>query len=81
MLLQLLGTAQGLQDNSYTTRTKKKRQNLANTAWAFAIANLLDEKLFSALARSGEQFIDDFSVQGTRSIPEFPWGTLARAGN
>ena len=31
--------------------SKFKMQNLTNTAWAFATVNMLDKKLFAALAR------------------------------
>ena len=35
-------------------------QDLANTAWAFAIVNRPDEKLFAALARAGVWQVSDF---------------------
>ncbi len=38
-------------------------QNLANTAWAFAIASQSDAQLFAALARTAEPRLGDFNVQ------------------
>ena len=38
-------------------------QQLANTAWAFATMNRLDEKLFAALARAAEQRVNEFNAQ------------------
>ena len=38
-------------------------QDLANTAWAFATVNLLDEKLFRALAREAERRVSEFNAQ------------------
>ena len=38
-------------------------QDLANTAWAFAMASLLDIQLFAALVRAAEWRLGDFNVQ------------------
>ena len=41
-------------------------QNLANTAWAFAIVNRPNEELFTALARAIEQRVSEFK---TKALP------------
>ena len=38
-------------------------QELANTAWAFATVNRLDEKLLTALAGAAEQRVHEFKPQ------------------
>ena len=38
-------------------------QSLANTAWAFATVNRLDEKLFTAFARVAERRMNNFIAQ------------------
>jgi len=38
-------------------------QELANTAWAFATVNLVDEKLFRTLAREAERRVSMFNAQ------------------
>ena len=38
-------------------------QNFANTAWAFATVNLLDEKLFRALASEVERRVSEFNAK------------------
>ena len=40
-----------------------KVQELANTVWAFATVNELDEKLFAALAREAESRVSEFNAQ------------------
>ena len=39
-------------------------QGFANTAWAVATANSLDEKLLAAFARAAERRLSDFTPQG-----------------
>ena len=46
-----------------------KAQALANTAWAFATANLCDEQLFTVLARAAEQRVNEFNVRGSATQP------------
>ena len=40
------------------------RQDLANTAWAFATWGQSDVKLFAALGRAATWRVGDFDVQG-----------------
>ena len=38
-------------------------QTLANTAWAFATAHQLDDKLLKAQAKEAERWVSEFNVQ------------------
>ena len=40
-----------------------KAQNLANTAWAFAMVGQLNVQLFTTLASVAERSVGDFSAQ------------------
>ena len=42
---------------------KQKRQDVANTAWAFATVKHRNEKLFAALARAAERRLSEFKPQ------------------
>ena len=44
-------------------RPSQKKQELANTAWAFATVKLLDETMFAALAREVERRVSQFNAQ------------------
>ena len=50
-----------------------KAQSIANTAWAFATLDYLDEGRFAALARAAELRISEFNVQ---NITNFAWAFL-----
>eukprot|EP00747_Dinoflagellata_sp_TGD_P067707 gnl/TRDRNA2_/TRDRNA2_155400_c0_seq2.p1 gnl/TRDRNA2_/TRDRNA2_155400_c0~~gnl/TRDRNA2_/TRDRNA2_155400_c0_seq2.p1 ORF type:complete len:101 (-),score=22.25 gnl/TRDRNA2_/TRDRNA2_155400_c0_seq2:89-391(-) len=60
--------------------TEFNAQDLGNMAWALAKANLLDEKLFTVLARKAEQHVNE-RVRCPRSQAESTVPTRAFASD
>ena len=73
----------------YQSPYKAKRQNVANTAWAFATVKYRDETLCAALARAAERRLSDFNPQAVANTAwalatvkyrdEKPFSAMARA--